>query len=122
MLGVTQEFVVITYQGGDRLLLPAGNLNLIDKYIANSGSVPQIDKLGKGGFAKIKEKVKEKLFAIANAIIELAAKRELIDAKVLEDGSNYAEFKKMAGFLYTTDQQNAVDAIFSDLKSGKVME
>lgn len=122
VLGVTQEFVVITYQGGDRLLLPAGNLNLIDKYIANSGSVPQIDKLGKGGFAKIKEKVKEKLFAIANAIIELAAKRELIDAKVLEVGDKYAEFKKMAGFLYTTDQQNAVDAIFSDLKSGKVMD
>lgn len=122
VLGVTTEFVVLTYLGGDRLLLPTSNLALIDRYIASSGSIATLDKLGKGSFAKIKEKVKEKLFAIANAIIEMAAKRELIEALRFEADSAYEEFRAGAGFAYTDDQQKAVEDIANNLSNGRVMD
>lgn len=75
VLGATKEFVVIAYQNDDKLLLPVEHLNLIDRYIAQNGSMAVLDRLGKANFAKIKEKVREKLFAIASKIVAMAAKR-----------------------------------------------
>ncbi len=122
VLGSKKEFVVIAYQNNDKLLLPVEHLNMIDRYIAGSGAVVSVDRLGKASFAKIKEKVREKLFVIANKIIALAAKRELIEGIRLNADSQYAKFKSSAGFIYTDDQEKAVNDIQNHLKSGRVMD
>ena len=123
VLGATKEFVVIAYQNDDKLLLPVEHLNLIDRYIAQNGSMAVLDRLGKANFAKIKEKVREKLFAIASKIVAMAAKRELIAGKILQkEDISYLKFVQDAGFSYTNDQQKAVNDIKDELKSGKVMD
>ncbi|OUT09617.1 transcription-repair coupling factor [Campylobacter concisus] len=123
VLGATKEFVVIAYQNDDKLLLPVEHLNLIDRYIAQNGSMAVLDRLGKANFAKIKEKVREKLFAIASKIVAMAAKRELIAGKILQkEDISYLNFVQDAGFSYTSDQQKAVNDIRDELKSGKVMD
>ena len=123
VLGATKEFVVIAYQNDDKLLLPVEHLNLIDRYIAQNGSMAVLDRLGKVNFAKIKEKVREKLFAIASKIVAMAAKRELIAGKILQkEDISYLNFVQDAGFSYTNDQQKAVNEIKDELKSGKVMD
>ncbi|RKV88416.1 MAG: transcription-repair coupling factor [Campylobacter sp.] len=123
VLGATKEFVVIAYQNDDKLLLPVEHLNLIDRYIAQNGSMAVLDRLGKANFAKIKEKVREKLFAIASKIVAMAAKRELIAGKILQkEDISYLNFVQDAGFSYTSDQQKAVNDIKDELKSGKIMD
>jgi TRCF domain len=123
VLGSTREFVVIVYQNDDRLLLPVEHLNLIDRYIAQNGSIATLDKLGKASFIKIKEKVRAKLFIIATKIMQMAAKRELMHGKVIQkDDVEYINFLQNAGFEYTKDQEKAVSDISDDLKSGKVMD
>ena len=123
VLGATKEFVVIAYQNDDKLLLPVEHLNLIDRYIAQNGSMAVLDRLGKANFAKIKEKVREKLFAIASKIVAMAAKRELIAGKILQkEDISYLNFVQDAGFSYTSDQQKAVNDIKDELKIGKVMD
>jgi len=123
VLGATKEFVVIGYQNDDKLLLPVERLNLIHRYIAQNGSMAVLDRLGKANFAKIKEKVREKLFAIASKIVAMAAKRELIAGKILQkEDISYLNFVQDAGFSYTNDQQKAVNDIKDELKSGKVMD
>lgn len=123
VMGAKRDFVVVYYLGEDKLLIPVENLDLIDRYVADGNSYAMLDKLGKGSFAKLKEKVKDRLFAIANDIIRLAAARELVngikidvDKKILED------FQKSAGFTYTKDQKRSIEEIFSDLSSGRVMD
>ena len=123
IFGSMRDFIEIKYLGEDKLLLPVENLDRIDRYIADGGSIPLLDKLGKGSFAKLKEKVKEKLFVIANEIVAMAARRELIDGKVLEsDKEEVLIFQNKSGFEYTNDQENAIKEIFKDLKSGRVMD
>ena len=123
VLGSTKEFVVVVYQNEDKLLLPVEHLNLIDRYIAQNGSIATLDKLGKASFSKIKEKVRAKLFVIASKIMEMAAKRELIRGKIIEkDDAEYINFLQNAGFDYTRDQEKAANDIAEDLKSGKVMD
>ena len=123
VLGRTREFVVIVYQNEDKLLLPVEHLNLIDRYVASSGSIAVLDRLGKANFAKIKEKVRAKLFVIASKIISLAAQRELIRGEIIEkEDAEYLNFLQNAGFSYTRDQERASSDIANDLKSGKVMD
>ncbi len=123
VLGSTKDFVQISYQGDDKLLLPVENLDVIDRYIASSGSLAVVDKLGRGSFAKLKAKTREKLFAIAKEIIETAAKREMIEAlKIDTQKEEIKKFQQDSGFVYTTDQETSIDEIYSDLRSGKMMD
>jgi len=123
VLGSVRDFVEISYQNDDKVLVPVENLSLIDRYISDGGSLAIVDRLGKGSFTKLKAKVKAKLFEIAKDIIEIAAQRELTNAPVIR--SDFEEldlFCDDAGFAYTDDQDKSISEIFVDLKSGKVMD
>ena len=122
ILGGVKDFVKIRYQGDDRVLLPVENLDAIDRYIA-SGSLPALDRLGKGGFGKLKEKVKKRLFEIAGEIINTAAARALIKAPVITTNKNDLKaFQKLAGFEYTADQSESINEIIANLGSGQIMD
>ena len=123
VLGAVRDFVHIQYQNDDTLLLPVENLDMIDRYIAEGGTLPVLDRLGKGGFGKLKAKVKERLFAIASEIVNMSAKRMLIKGAVIRtDFPELAAFREAAGFEYTPDQVTAVEEIFADLSGGRVMD
>jgi len=123
ILGGKKDFIVLRYQGEDKVLLPVENLNAIDRYIANAGSLPAIDRLGKGSFAKLKEKVKSRLFEIAQSIVATAAQRELIAApKLTIDDESLTQFQAEAGFEYTPDQAQSINEIREELASGKIMD
>jgi len=123
VMGAKRDFVVVMYAGEDKLLLPVENIDLIDRYVADGSSYAVVDKLGKGSFAKLKDKVKEKLFAIANDIIKLAAARELVNGiKINTNKKELDTFVTSAGFDYTNDQSRSIKEILADLSSGRVMD
>jgi len=123
VLGATREFVVILYQNEDTLLIPVENLNSIDRYVADSGGLPVLDKMGKASFKKLKGKVKEKLFAIASEIINLSAQRHLKKGIVLKrDLVEHQIFMSQAGFIHTEDQEESINAMLDDMASGKMMD
>lgn len=123
VLGVKKDFIELLYQGDDKLLLPVENINVIDRYIADSGALAVIDKLGKGSFLKLKEKTRVKLFEIAKEIIEVAAKRELIQGfSVNVEDESIVRFSQSSGFTYTDDQKRSINEILENLSSGKVMD
>ncbi len=123
VLGVVRDFVEISYQGDDRLLIPVENLTLIDRYISDGGGMAIVDKLGKSSFIKMKAKAKIKLFEIAKEIIEIAANRELINgAKISSNDDELEVFQADAGFVYTQCQEKSISEIFEDLASAKVMD
>jgi transcription-repair coupling factor (superfamily II helicase) len=114
ILGGERDFVKIKYFGDNHLLLPIEKLNLISRYISGTGKVPQIDKLGKGGFFKKSGKVREKIEQIAKYIVETSAKRELIKAPKIERIDLF-KLQKSAGFKYTEDQNIAVSGLIDEI-------
>ncbi len=121
--GAKKEFVQLLYQNNDKLLLPVENLHLIDKYLGASGEIPTLDRLGKTTFIKLKEKLKEKLLALASNIVAMAAKRALImPKKIHTDFALQAQFVAKAGFYYTEDQVKACEEILEDLGSSRLMD
>jgi len=123
ILGGKKDFVVIRYMGEDKVLLPVENLEYIDRYIASAGSLPSLDRLGKGSFGRLKEKVKKRLFEIASEIVNTAATRALIAApKIHVDAKLLREFQDSSGFVYTDDQQKSIDEIIHEIGSGHIMD
>ena len=123
VLGSTREFVLIHYQNEDALLIPVENLNTIDRYVADSGGLPVLDRMGKMSFKKLRGKVKEKLFAIASEIINLSAQRHLKRGiRFKHDELDHKIFMSKAGFVHTEDQEEAIRAMMSDMSSGKMMD
>ncbi len=123
VLGRFREFVALQYQSEDMLYIPVENLEIIDRYVASSGSLPSLDKLGKASFAKLKSKVKEKLFAIARELMEINAKRVLKKGiKIVVDRGTQEAFLKEAGFTHTPDQLKAIEDILDELSSGRIMD
>lgn len=123
VMGAKRDFVKLVYANDDKLFIPVENLDVIDRYVADSGNTALLDKLGKGSFSKLKSKVKEQLFAIAGDIIQLAAARELTNGVVLDTNKEeILVFQKQAGFEYTKDQTRSVKELFVDLKSGMSMD
>lgn len=121
--GVVRDFIEISYWGNDKLLLPVENLNMIDRYVADSGQIPMLDRLGKGSFAKLKQRVRAKLLEIANGIIETAAKRNLLQGVKIDTHSpELVLFQNSSGFKLTQDQVRSINEIYTDLESGKVMD
>ncbi|MBD3790004.1 MAG: transcription-repair coupling factor [Campylobacterales bacterium] len=123
VLGATSEFVVMVYQNEDTLLIPVSSLEVIDRYVAEGGALPALDKLGKASFRNLKSKVREKLFAIASAIINLSAQRHLKKGIVLQtDMEEQAVFMAKAGFIHTEDQERAIHEMLLDMASGRMMD
>ena len=123
VLGATSEFVVMHYQNSDALLIPVSNLEVIDRYMAEGGALPVLDRLGKASFKKLKAKVKEKLFAIASQIINLSAQRHLKKGIMLKTQmEEHAIFMSQSGFIHTEDQERAIDEMLADMASGKMMD
>ena len=123
ILGGVKDFIVIKYVGDDKILLPVENLDFIDRYIASGGSTPVLDKLGKGNFGKLKEKVKKRLMEIAGQIVNTAAARELIQAPKLSIAKKELKaFQALSGFEYTDDQSTSVQEINGQMSSGQIMD
>jgi len=122
VLGAKSEFVVMTYQNEDSLLIPVSSLEVIDRFVADSGTLPVLDKLGKASFKKLKAKVKDKLFAIASQIINLSAQRHLKKGITLKSSEEHSIFMAEAGFIHTEDQEKSIVDMLDDLKSGKMMD
>jgi len=123
ILGGVKDFIVIKYVGDDKILLPVENLDYIDRYIAGGGSVPVLDRLGKGSFGKLKAKVRKRLLEIAGQIVNTAAARALIEAPKINITKKELEaFQKLSGFEYTEDQKQAVDEILREMASGHIMD
>lgn len=123
VLGNISDFIEIAYLNDDKLLLPTYNLNVISKYIAGTSVLPIVDRLGKGSFAKIKEKIRPKLLQIAKEIIDIAARRELIEGKKISiDDVEYLIFKENSGFELTLDQEKSINEILAELSSGRIMD
>jgi transcription-repair coupling factor (superfamily II helicase) len=123
VMGAVSEFVVLHYQNEDALLIPVSNLEVIDRYVAEGGALPILDKLGKASFKKLKAKVREKLFAIASSIINLSAKRHMKKGiKLTYDTAEHAIFMANAGFVHTEDQARAINDMLEDMASGKMMD
>ena len=68
--GVKQDFVVINYAEGDKLYIPANQMDMLERF-SGSDITPKLNRLGGKEFQKMKERVKSSVREMAFDLLEL---------------------------------------------------
>jgi transcription-repair coupling factor (superfamily II helicase) len=120
--GAPHECVELQYAGDTKLYLPVENIELLTRYGSDDASVT-LDKLGGVAWQAKKGKLKKRIRDMAEQLIKLAAQRLLTKADVVDiNAGAYDEFAARFPYEETEDQLNAIEAVFDDISSGKVMD
>jgi transcription-repair coupling factor (superfamily II helicase) len=120
--GAPHDCLRIVYEGGDKLYVPVENIEVLSRYGSDEVGA-QLDKLGGAGWQGRKARVKKRLKDMAEALLRIAAERELRHVEPVSTPEGlYQEFAARFPFPETDDQLRAIEEVFGDLASGKPMD
>lgn len=116
------DCALLEYDGGDKLKFPVADLQKIER-LENSEAIPKLDRLGGKSWENLKKRVKQKVIQIARDLVELYAKRELIEGfEFPPDGKLQREFEEAFEYEPTPDQVKATTDIKHDMESRRPMD
>lgn len=117
----TKDFVVVLYNGGDKLYVPIDQMDQLDKY--SGGDPKRLSKIGGSDFGAVKERVKKQLKEMAFSLLKLYAERESKAGYIYaKDDELQSEFERKFIYTETEDQLSAIQDVKKDMESGKVMD
>ncbi len=121
--GVTNDFLLIIYQDGDKLYLPVDRMNIAQKYMGVDGIEPVLDKMGGKSWDRMKKKVKKSVEKIAGELLKIYAARKFNEGYSF--GTVDGDFRDFeAGFPYeeTEDQLKAIEDVLHDMSETTPMD
>jgi transcription-repair coupling factor (superfamily II helicase) len=120
--GAPHDCLEILYADNNRVYLPVENIELLSRYGSEDTDVP-LDKLGGVAWQNRRARMKQRLREMAGQLIKIAAARATRTAPVITPAEGaYDEFAARFPYEETEDQDNAIDAVFSDLAAGRPMD
>lgn len=117
------DFLQIDY-ADSRLYLPVQNISRIQKFVAQEGQVPSLDRLGATHrWNKTKQKVKTAVASLAGDLIKLYAVRSAGKGWHFDIiGAEDDRFADNFPYDETPDQLKAIEETLSDMASDKIMD
>ncbi len=121
--GITRDYLLIRYAGTDMLYIPTEQLDVIQKYIGNSGNPPALSRLSGTSWKRTRERARKAAMEIAEDLIKLYARRQA--------GGGYAfgpdtvwqtEFEEAFPYVETDDQLRATEEIKEDMEKPLPMD
>ena len=121
--GITTEFLMLRYANDAKLYVPVASLHLISRYSGADSEHAPLHKLGSDTWSKAKQKAAEKVRDVAVELLDIYAKRASNTGYTFKrDKDDYLAFSDSFGFEETFDQQQAINAVVSDMLSPKAMD
>jgi transcription-repair coupling factor (superfamily II helicase) len=121
--GFKQEFLTLEYAGGAKLYVPVSSLHLISRYTGAEGDHAPLHRLGTDQWEKARRKAAEKARDVAAELLDIYARREASKRepyRISED--DYHAFADAFPFEETPDQESAIEAVLSDMRSSRPMD
>ena len=120
--GIVEDLIVIEYEGG-RLYVPLQGIYMINKYHAEEGITPKVDRLGGRTWQRTKEKVKRKIREMADKLVRIHAERKICKGFAFSNDTYlHKEFDSFFPYEETSDQIKAIEDIKKDMESDRPMD
>jgi len=120
--GVALDCLRMEYAGGAVQLVPLDEMDRIWRYGAEAEGVT-LDRLGGEAWPRRRAQVEAQVAESATALARMAAERDARAAPVLRArGTAYDRFAARFPHALTPDQSDGIDAVLSDLASGRPMD
>lgn len=121
--GTTRDYLLIRYAGSDMLYVPTEQLDVIQKYIGNSGKPPALSRLSGGSWRRTRERARKAIMEIAEDLVKLYAKRKAEGGYAFgEDTVWQTEFEDSFPYTETDDQLRATAEIKADMQKPLPMD
>lgn len=118
-----RDYLVIKYQGEDKLYVPTEQSNMLQKYFSQEGAAPKLSKLGGNEWNKIKNKVKAAVKDLAEDLLGLYAVRQSQAGHAFNKDTPWqAEFEEAFPFEETPDQLKAIEEVKKDMELPRPMD
>ncbi|HET6439350.1 MAG TPA: transcription-repair coupling factor [Anaeromyxobacter sp.] len=115
--GVEGDFLVLAYEGADRLYLPVAKLRQVQKFSGASPEAVRLDRLGGTSFALRKARVKEQLLKMAAELLSVYAARAAHPGFAFpEPDEAFREFEAEFPWEETPDQEKAIADVLRDMR------
>jgi transcription-repair coupling factor (superfamily II helicase) len=121
--GARREFMVLSYQGGDKLKVPVEAFDRVQKYASAEGARPVIDRLGSGNWVKVKRRVRKAMRDMAGELLKLYAARKARPGHAFTGYSPWQrEFEESFDYEETPDQAAAIAEVMADMSADTPMD
>jgi transcription-repair coupling factor (superfamily II helicase) len=121
--GVHKDYLVVQYQGEDKLYVPTEQVHLLQRYIGVEGQPPKMFKLGGTEWARVKKKVKESVQEMAQGLLRLYAERESIPGYAFSPDTVWQQqFEDAFPYQETPDQLRAIEEVKRDMQRPRPMD
>ncbi|MBR4457889.1 MAG: transcription-repair coupling factor [Clostridia bacterium] len=121
--GAWRDYLLIQYDGSDKLYVPVEQFQRVQKYIGNPAQPPRLNKIGGGEWKRQKGRVKESLRKIAFDLTALYARRANTPGHAFSKETPWQrEFEDQFPFELTPDQEQSVREIVHDMEEPRNMD
>ena len=121
--GNERDYLLVEYQGGDRLYVPADQIDRIQRYVGTEGTPPAINKIGGTEWQKTTRRVREQAREMAGDLIKLYAARQAAARPSFgPDMPWQIEMEDSFPYQETRDQLRAINDVKADLESHRPMD
>ncbi|CEK19727.1 transcription-repair coupling factor [Chthonomonas calidirosea] len=121
--GTERDFLFIEYAGGDKLYVPADQIDRIQRYIGADGAPPQINRIGGGDWQRTKRKVREQAKQMAAELLRLYAAREAATRPPFGPDTPWQiEMEEAFPYEETPGQLQAIQEVKADLERERPMD
>ncbi len=121
--GVEREYLELHYAEGDRLFVPADQLDRVSRYVGPADYRPQLTRLGSGDWARTKERVRRAVTDLAQELLQLYAAREVLPGHAFSpDTAWQQELEASFPYVETPDQLTALREIKADMERPRPMD
>ncbi len=117
------EFLHLEYAKEAKLYVPVSQLHVISRYSGASPEDAPLHSLGSGQWDKAKRKAAEQVRDTAAELLNLYARRAARQGHAFQySAHDYEAFADSFGFDETPDQSAAINAVITDMTSGRPMD
>ncbi len=117
------EYLVIEYAKGDKLYVPVAQLDLVSRYTGTSPEHAPLHSMGGDAWEKARRKAAEKVHDVAAELLAIHAQREARKGMATAiDRAMCHQFAAGFPFEETPDQQQAIEAVLTDLEAPQSMD
>jgi transcription-repair coupling factor (superfamily II helicase) len=119
--GAVNDYLTLEYAEGDKLFVPADQVDAVSKYIG--GEAPKLNRLGTGDWNRQKAKVRKAVRDMAGELIQLySARASSKGFPFSPDQPWQRELEDAFPYVETKDQLSAIDDVKSDMEKPVPMD
>ena len=120
-LGVTREYLLVEYAGGDRLYVPTSQLSKVQRYVG--AEKPTVRRLRAKEWARSRKAARRSAEKTARELLQLYLERKSRPGFVFSsDGPWQSELESSFPYQETPDQERTVEEVKADMESEAVMD